>query len=98
MNSRLVTTSHQFNQNGEEFFFATVPGVRCSDAFNFASAGLAAAEDLLGQLVQIDETCHLAFAVRALVSQAKALIDSGIVAVEQVGDPIPRFSGEEVAA
>lgn len=102
MTASLVTTSHQFNQNGEGFFFATVPGVNCTDAFNLASAGLAAAEDLLGQLVQIDESCHLAFAVRALVSQSKALIDSGVVAVEQIEDA-PRNSrlpdrGAEVSA
>lgn len=94
----LPTASHQFNQNGDGFFFATVPGVSCSDALNLASANLASAEDLLGQLVQIDESCHLAFAVRALVSQAKALVDSGVVAVEQAEDPIPQFIGEEASA
>lgn len=84
--SLLVTTSHQFNQNGSGFFFATVPGVSCSDAFNLASASLSSAEDLLGQLVQIDSSCHLAFAVRALVGQAKALLDSGVVSVERAED------------
>lgn len=98
MTRPLVTTSHQFNKNGQEHFFATVPGVSCADAFNLASANLSSAEDLLGQLVQLDESCHLAFAIRALVSQAKALVDSGVVAVEQAEDPIPRFGGAEVSS
>ncbi|UTL92439.1 hypothetical protein [Pseudomonas fluorescens] len=98
MNTPLVTTSHQFCQNGQGHFFAVVPGVSCSEAFNLASANLSSAEDLLGQLVQIEESCHLAFAVRALVSQAKALLDSGVVAVERAEDPIPQFGGKEISA
>lgn len=98
MTTPLVTVSHQFNQNGPGFFFATVPGVNCADAFNLASASLGAAEDLLGRLVQIDEACNLAYAVRALVAQAKALVDSGVVAVEQAEDPIPQFDAAEASA
>lgn len=90
MTAPLVTVSHTFNQNGQDYFFATVPGVSCADAFNLASTNLNAAEELLGRLVQIDESCHLAFAIRALVSQAKALVDSGVVAVEQVSDLAPQ--------
>lgn len=98
MTSPLVTTAHQFNQNSQGFFFATVPGVSCSDALNLASASLASAEDLLGQLVQLNSSCHVAFAVRALVSQAKALIDSGVVSVEQAEDPIHSRDGAGGAA
>lgn len=90
MTSSLVTTSHEFRQNGDRFFFATVPGISCADAFNLASASLASAEDLLGELVQLNQSCHVAFAVRALVSQAKALVDSGVVAVEHAEGLAPQ--------
>lgn len=90
MTNFLVTTSHEFNQNGEGFFFATLPGVSCSEAFNLASASLGAAEDLLGQLVQVNEVCNLAFAIRTLVGQARALVDSGIEAVEHAEDLAPQ--------
>jgi len=90
MTSPLVITSHQFNRNGQGYFFATVSGVSCADALNLASANLDAAEDLLGQLAQIEESCHLAFAVRALVSQAKALLDSAVPGIEQAEDFAPQ--------
>lgn len=86
----LVTMATKFNQNGGEYFFSTVPGISCSEAFNFASANLSAAEDLLGQLVQVNASCNLAFAIRALVGQARALIDSGVGSVEQAEDLAPQ--------
>lgn len=98
-----VTTSSTFGQNGREFFFATVPGVSCADALNLASASLSSVEDLLGQLVQIEESCHVAFAIRALASQAKALIDSSVTAFELAEVPAPQNKtspacGAEVSA
>ncbi len=103
MSGSLTTTSHEFSQNGQGFFFATSSGVSCSEAFNLASVSLGAAEELLGQLVQINEVCHLAFAIRTLVGQAKALVDSGVVAVEHAEDlapqnPAPLIRGAEVLA
>ena len=87
MTSPLVTSSSTFGQNGREFFFATVPGVSCADALNLASASLSSVEDLLGQLVQIEESCHVAFAIRALASQAKALVDASVMAFESAEAP-----------
>ena len=103
MTSPFVTTSSTFGQNGREFFFATVPGVSCADALNLASASLSSVEDLLGQLVQIEESCHVAFAIRALASQAKALIDSSVTAFELAEVPAPQNKtspacGAEVSA
>lgn len=90
MTDSLVTTSCEFNQNGQGFFFATVSGVSCSEAFNLASVSLGAAEELLEQLVQVSEVCNLAFAIRTLVGQAKALVDSGVEAVEHAEDSAPQ--------
>lgn len=86
----LVTMATKFNQNGDEYFFSTVPGVSCAEAFSFASASLSAAEDLLAQLVQVNASCNLAFAIRTLVGQARALIDSGVGAVEHAEDFAPQ--------
>lgn len=78
----LVTGSSDFGTVGSSSLFTTIGGVSCSVALNAASASLSSAQYLLGDLIDIDESCHLAFAVRALVWEAKALIDSSVLAVE----------------
>lgn len=78
----LVTGSSDFGSVGSVSLFTTVRGVSCGVALNVASASLSSAQHLLGDLIDIDESCHLACAVRALVQEAKALIDSSVLAVE----------------
>lgn len=82
----LVTVKTEFGVAGKGFLFAVNAGADCSVALNFASASLASADSLLRDLVDVGEGVHLAFAVRALVREAKALIDSSVVAVERAED------------
>ncbi|WP_236180939.1 hypothetical protein [Pseudomonas mosselii] len=82
----LETVKTEFGIGVNGFLFAVNAGVECSDALNVASASLASADSLLRDLVDVGEGVHLAFAVRALVREAKALIDSSVVAVERAED------------
>ena len=79
----LVTESSDFGTVGSISLFTTVRGVSCGAALNVASASLSSAQHLLGDLIDINESCHLAYAVRVLVQEAKALIDSSVLAVER---------------
>jgi hypothetical protein len=80
----LVTESSDFGAVGSVSLFTTARGVSCGVALNVASASLSSAQHLLGDLIDINESCHLAYAVRTLVQQAKSLIDSTVLAVERV--------------
>lgn len=80
----LVTESSSFGFVGSISLFSVTRGVSCGAALNVASASLSSAQHLLGDLIDIDGSCHLAYAVRALVQEAKALIDSSVLAVELV--------------
>lgn len=82
----LVTVKTGFGVGAKGFLFTVNAGVDCSDALNVASASLDSADSLLRDLVDGGEGVHLAFAVRALVREAKALIDSSVVAVERAED------------
>lgn len=80
--SLLVTRAVEFSPVSGGSLFAVVQGISCGDAMNVASASLSSAEALLGDLVADGDSVHQAYAIRALVREAKALIDSSVVSVE----------------
>ena len=82
LGSLLVTRVSEFNPVSGGSLFAVVEGVSCGDAMNEASASLSSAEALLGDLVADGDSVHQAYAIRALVREAKALIDSSVISVE----------------
>ncbi len=79
----LVTRICEFSPIGGGSVFSVVAGLSCGDAMNVASASLSSAEALLGDLVADGNGVHHAYAIRALVREAKALIDASVVSVER---------------
>ncbi|WP_099431215.1 hypothetical protein [Pseudomonas mosselii] len=96
MTTSLVTTSHQFSKNGQEFFFATVPGLSCGGALNVASAILQGAESFCCMLIDSQRSAAEVSAIRILIEQAKALIDASVVSVERAEDLVPQSQSSPI--
>lgn len=82
----LVTSVSEFGPVVGGSLFSVLAGLSCGDAMNAASTNLSSAEALLGDLVADSDSVHHAYAIRTLVREAKALIDSSVVAVERAED------------
>ena len=82
MKTSLLTRAHDFATAGESAFCSTLAGAPCSEAINYASAILQSAIKVCDLLIDSGQSASGVHAVRTLVEQAKALVDSTMLAVE----------------
>lgn len=93
MTSTLVTQHTPFRPSASGNFFAVQAGVDCEDALCVSSELLQGAEALCNHLIDSELGAVEAAAIKALLQQAKALIDASVLAVERAASPAPLVGG-----
>ncbi|MEA5670459.1 hypothetical protein VA602_03795 [Pseudomonas sp. MH2] len=90
MTSLLMTCHAPFRQIGDNHMFAVQPGVSCSDALSASSELLQGAEALCNYLIDANLGAAEANACKALIQQARALVNASVLSVERAEHPAPK--------
>lgn len=98
MTSALVTQHTPFWRSGDQHFFTVEEGIGCAEALCASSELLQGAQALCNHLIDAQLGAVEASAIKALLQQAKALVDASVLSVERASDPVVQVGGAGGAA